>query len=124
MISESRPGDNPPKSREGSEAGSWRLAAGSDRNLRHSHCTLVISQTMHTSGMEINWLGLIGGAGVNNCTWRILKRVIVNSLVKNLNWSRINGKTVATLQLKEVVIELLFNTTVQRKKKTDVQTLK
>ncbi|XP_052458993.1 uncharacterized protein LOC128017589 isoform X2 [Carassius gibelio] len=53
----------------------------------------------------INWLGLIGGADVRDCTWRILKRLIANSLAKNLNWRGVNGKTsVATLQLREVVI--------------------
>ncbi|KAA0721245.1 hypothetical protein E1301_Tti018142 [Triplophysa tibetana] len=53
----------------------------------------------------VNWLGLIGGTDVRDCTWRILKRVIANSLAKNLNWRGVNGKTsLATLQLRDVVI--------------------
>lgn len=53
----------------------------------------------------MNWLGLIGGTDVRDCTWRILKRVIANSLARNLNWRGVNGKTsLATLQLRDVVI--------------------
>nr|XP_055049580.1 uncharacterized protein LOC129435105 isoform X2 [Misgurnus anguillicaudatus] len=54
----------------------------------------------------VNWLGLIGGTDVRDCTWRILKRVIANSLAKNLNWRGVNGKTsFATLQLRAIVID-------------------
>lgn len=77
--------------------------------------TVITMNSLENYLFQVNWLGLIGGADVRDCTWRILKRVIANSLAKNLNWRGVNGKTsLATLQLREVVIskyiclEILF----------------
>ncbi|XP_028254481.1 uncharacterized protein LOC114453560 [Parambassis ranga] len=53
----------------------------------------------------INYLGAIGGADVKDTTWRVLKKLISNTLAKSLNWRGVNGKTsVAGLNLREVII--------------------
>ncbi|KAA0721524.1 hypothetical protein E1301_Tti021149 [Triplophysa tibetana] len=71
----------------------------------------------------VNWLGLIGGTDVRDCTWHILKRVIANSLGKNLNWRGVNGKTsLATLQLRDVVISAVWrNPVTANAAETDVE---
>ncbi|XP_041915767.1 uncharacterized protein LOC121680446 [Alosa sapidissima] len=69
---------------------------------------LVLEQSLQDQDQRekmINYLAIIGGADVRDCTWRLIGRVISNGLAKGLNWRGVNGKTsLASLHLKEVII--------------------
>ncbi|KAK5880580.1 hypothetical protein CesoFtcFv8_023593 [Champsocephalus esox] len=58
----------------------------------------------------ITALSVIGGLDVKDCVWRVMKHCFTNSLVKQLNWRGINGKTAFhRLQLKDVITGTVRN---------------
>ncbi|XP_045903186.1 uncharacterized protein LOC123969648 [Micropterus dolomieu] len=68
-----------------------------------------LQQTADFKIQMVNYLGLIGGTDVRDCTWRVLRQLFANNLAKQLNWRAVNGKmSLASLQLKDVVIDAVW----------------
>lgn len=71
----------------------------------HAHSNAAFFTVFSFTLFQVNYLGLIGGTDVCDCTWRVLRRLFANNLAKQLSWSGVDGKmSLASLQLKDVVI--------------------